>query len=134
MWHTVLHVDLRGLLLDYAGVLDQPGMDTVARAARAAGVRTAVVSNTDRLPHSVRPTDFDAVVLSGAVGCAKPDAEIYRLAARRLGLAPGECVFVDDLRRNVDGAVATGMVGVHHSDAESTSLELQALFDRELGL
>lgn len=130
----MLHVDLRGLLLDYAGVLDQPGMDTVARAARAAGVRTAVVSNTDRLPHSVRPTDFDAVVLSGAVGCAKPDAEIYRLAARRLGLAPGECVFVDDLRRNVDGAVATGMVGVHHSDTESTSLELQALFDRELGL
>lgn len=125
----MLHVDLRGLLLDYAGVLDESGMDAVARAVRGAGVRTAVVSNADRLADPALPDAFDAVVLSGVVGFAKPDAEIYRLAARRLGLEPGECVFVDDLRRNVDGAVAAGMVGIHHSDIESTVVELQALFD-----
>jgi putative hydrolase of the HAD superfamily len=134
VWPTVLHVDLRGLLLDYAGVLDEPGMDAVARTVRGAGVRTAVVSNADRLADPALPDAFDAVVLSGVVGYAKPDAEIYRLAARRLGLEPGECVFVDDLRRNVDGAVAAGMVGIHHSDIESTVMELQALFDLELGL
>ncbi|MEV4728403.1 HAD-IA family hydrolase [Saccharopolyspora sp. NPDC049426] len=127
-------MDLRGLLLDYAGVLDEPGMAAVARAVRGAGVRTAVVSNADRLADPALPDAFDAVVLSGVVGFAKPDAEIYRLAARRLGLEPGECVFVDDLRRNVDGAVTAGMVGVHHSGLESTVMELQALFDLELGL
>lgn len=127
-------MDLRGLLLDYAGVLDEPGMDAVARAVRVAGVRTAVVSNADRLPDPGLSDAFDSVVLSGAVGFAKPDAEIYRLTARRLGLEPGECVFVDDLRRNVDGAVATGMVGIHHSDRESTALELEALFGVELSL
>ncbi len=133
MWLTVLHVDLRGLLLDYAGVLDEPGMASVARAVRGVGVRTAVVSNADQLADPALPEAFDAVVLSGVVGFAKPDAEIYRLAARRLGLEPGECVFVDDLRRNVDGAVDAGMVGIHHSDLESTVMELQALFDLELG-
>ncbi|WP_245775938.1 HAD-IA family hydrolase [Saccharopolyspora flava] len=127
-------MDLRGLLLDYAGVLDEPGMGAVARALRATGVRVAVVSNADRLPEPALAEGFDSVVLSGAVGFAKPDAEIYRLAARRLGLEPGECVFVDDLRRNVDGAVATGMVGIHHSDRDSTTVELEALFEAHLDL
>ncbi|MDI2032683.1 HAD-IA family hydrolase [Saccharopolyspora sp. TS4A08] len=125
-------MDLRGLLLDYAGVLDEPGMDAVARALRATGVRTAVVSNADRLPDPELADGFDSVVLSGAVGFAKPDPEIYRLAARRIGLEPGECVFVDDLRRNVDGAVAAGMVGIHHSDRDSTTTELEALFEARL--
>ncbi|MEB3372000.1 HAD-IA family hydrolase [Saccharopolyspora sp. S2-29] len=126
-------MDLRGLLLDYAGVLDEPGMAALARAVRATGVRTAVVSNADQLSEPGLVDEFDAVVLSGVVGFAKPDAEIYRLTARRLGLDPGECVFVDDLRRNVDGAVAAGMVGVHHSDRDSTLMELEALYGVQLG-
>ena len=59
-------------------------------------------------------------------------AEIYRIAAARLGVAPGNCVFVDDQRRNVDGAVAAGMVGVHHCDTDSTLAELEILLGLEL--
>ncbi|RRO13826.1 HAD family hydrolase [Saccharopolyspora rhizosphaerae] len=126
-------MDLRGLLLDYAGVLDEPGVDAVARTLRLAGVRTAVVSNADRLPEPGLADTVDAVVLSGVVGFAKPEAEIYRIAARRIGVRPEECVFVDDLRRNVEGAVAAGMVGINHADLEATAVELEALFGVDLG-
>lgn len=58
----------------------------------------------------------------------KPDPEIYRYAADRLGVRPEECVFVDDLRPNVGGAVEVGMVAIHHTDPEETVRELEALF------
>jgi HAD superfamily hydrolase (TIGR01509 family) len=138
----VRFVDLRGLLLDYAGVLDDPGEDSsgvpplfeVVRCARQAGIGTALVSNANGIGDPELADLFDAVVLSGAVGVAKPNSEIYLLTARRLGLEPGQCVFVDDLRRNVAGAVAAGMVGVHHQDIASTVTELGALFDLEFPL
>lgn len=107
-------------------------MLVVARIARKAGLRTALVSNADGLIDPSLPALFDAIVLSGAVGVAKPSAEIYRLTARRLELEAGECAMVDDLRRNVDGAVEAGMVGVHHRDVESTVAELVALFGLEI--
>ena len=71
----------------------------------------------------------DDVILSGDVEMAKPGAEIYLLAASRLGVDPGEFVFVDDLEVNVRAAVAVGMVGVHHVGSESTIEELSILFE-----
>ena len=56
---------------------------------------------------------FDAVVVSADVGMAKPEPEIYELAAERLVLPPSECVFVDDLERNLDVAKTVGMQTVH---------------------
>jgi putative hydrolase of the HAD superfamily len=47
-------------------------------------------------------------------------------------VTPAECVFVDDLPPNVRGAVAVGMVGVHHVDTATTLTELEALFDVQL--
>ena len=43
---------------------------------------------------------------------AKPEPEIYRRAAERIGLAPEACVFVDDAEVNVRAAEALGMRGV----------------------
>ncbi|GAA0526992.1 haloacid dehalogenase [Saccharopolyspora subtropica] len=133
-------MELKGLLLDYAGVLDDPGHAStgvpplleVARHVRRSGIGIAVVSNAARLPDPAVADVFDAVVLSGAVGVAKPDREIYVLAARRLGLHARQCVFVDDLHHNVAGAVDAGMVGVHHRDVDSTVTELAVLFGLEL--
>jgi putative hydrolase of the HAD superfamily len=54
-----------------------------------------------------------AVVDSARVGVAKPDPEIFRLAARRLGLAPAECAVVgDSFDRDVVPAKAAGMRAV----------------------
>ena len=55
---------------------------------------------------------FDDIVCSAEVGIAKPERAIYTLAAERLGLSPGECVFVDDLDANVKAAREVGMQAV----------------------
>jgi putative hydrolase of the HAD superfamily len=55
---------------------------------------------------------FDDIVCSAEVGMAKPEAEIFRLAASRLGVAPEECVFVDDWDQNIEAATKVGMTGV----------------------
>lgn len=111
-----------------------PDMTGLVRRARAAGLRTALLSNSWGNDYSCEGwTDlFDAVVLSGEVGMRKPEPEIFRHTARLLGLDPAECVFVDDLPGNVAGAVAVGMVGVHHIDYATTAAELEVLFDRPL--
>jgi FMN phosphatase YigB (HAD superfamily) len=61
-------------------------------------------------------TLFDVVVLSGEVGVAKPSREIYEYAASQLQLASAECVFVDDLEENCDGARAAGMQAIRYED------------------
>ena len=49
------------------------------------------------------------------------------LGAERLGVAPERCVFVDDLRENVEGAEAVGMAGVLHRDTAETIATLERL-------
>ena len=75
---------------------------------------------------------FDTVVISGEVGMRKPEERIYQPRRRRLDLPPSACVFVDDLRPNVDAAVALGFVGIHHHSYEATATELEVLFDLPL--
>jgi len=128
---------LRGLVLDFGGVLTDFGDDyvveppllTVVREVRERGVLTALLSNADGLwtPPAEWRGLFDAVVISGEVGLAKPSTAIYRLTAEKLGLPAEECVFVDDLAINVHGAAAAGMVGVHHTSIPSTVAELAVL-------
>lgn len=52
---------------------------------------------------------FDVFVVSGDVGVTKPSTEIFEIAAARLGLLPEECVMIDDLPNNVEGAKMAGM-------------------------
>jgi HAD superfamily hydrolase (TIGR01549 family) len=51
---------------------------------------------------------IDHWFISGDLGLRKPSAEIYRLAADRLGVAPQEVLFVDDRPRNLEAATAVG--------------------------
>ena len=52
---------------------------------------------------------------------------MYELGAQRIGVAPGECVFVDDLAFNLDPARELGMAVVHHTSAATTLAELERL-------
>jgi 2-haloacid dehalogenase len=70
---------------------------------------------------------FRNFVVSGFVGCWKPDAAIYELVCRTGGFQPGDAVFIDDVLANVDGARAIGMAGIHHRSAAETTAELRAL-------
>lgn len=104
------------------------------RRARGHGVRTALLSNSwgEHYPEHLWIGAFDEVVISGRVGMRKPETEIFRHTAGLIGLAPQQCVMVDDLALNIRGAVSAGLVGVLHTSYEETVAELEALFDLTL--
>ncbi len=55
----------------------------------------------------------DTILLSGEVGITKPDPKIFHLAADRLGVSAGDCLFVgDDPNSDIGGALSAGMDAV----------------------
>lgn len=66
---------------------------------------------------------FDQVIESSKEGLRKPEPAFYRLACERMGVAPGEVVFLDDLGINLKPAAAMGMQTI------KVSSEMQALAD-----
>lgn len=114
----------------FAGSVPDADMLAMVRRARAAGIRTGLISNswgTRRYDRRLLAECFDGVVISGEVGMRKPAREIYELGARSIGLEPEACVFVDDLRFNLDPAQALGMATVHHIQAGQTIDQLERL-------
>ena len=110
-------------------------MVAALRRARAQGIRTGLISNSmgaGRYDRATFPELFDGVVISGDEGIHKPQPEIYELGCERVGLPPADCVFVDDLRENCEGAEAVGMTAVLHRGAERTLPRLEDLLGVEL--
>lgn len=120
----MLGVDPDGLIDRlFAGYVPDEPMIAAVRRARVAGIRTGLISNswgTRRYDRALLAELFDGVVLSGEVGMRKPTPEIYALGAERAGLAPEECVFVDDMPVNLDVPAQLGMAAVHHVAAPET--------------
>jgi len=113
---------------------DEPMLAAVLKA-REAGVRTGLISNswgTRRYDPAQLRRLFDGVVLSGEVGMRKPAPEVYELGARRIGVEPRACVFVDDLPFNLEPAAELGMATVHHTSSEQTIGELEGLLGVDL--
>jgi epoxide hydrolase-like predicted phosphatase len=119
----------------FAGMGPDEAMLAAVTGARAQGIRTGLISNSmgeGRYDRAAFPDLFDGVVISGEVGMHKPQPEIFRLGCERIGLAPEECVFVDDLRENCEGAEAVGMTAILHRGAAGTVPELERLLGVEL--
>lgn len=74
-----------------------------------------------------REAFFDSVVLSSEVHLVKPDPAIYELMAAQLGLAPEECVMIDDVEANVVGARQAGMQAVVYQANQQTIGEVTQL-------
>lgn len=114
----------------FADVHPDMEMIEAVRAAREAGVRTALVSNSwgvHRYPHELFGEIFDGVVISGEERIRKPSRRMYELGAERAGVAAEQCVYVDDLEFNLAPAEKLGMATVHHTSAEKTIPELESL-------
>jgi epoxide hydrolase-like predicted phosphatase len=120
----------------FAGVRRDPAMIAAVERLHAAGTKTALLSNTWGPPVAYGAKRlraiFDDIVRSDQVGLRKPDPEIYLLTAERLHVSPRECVFVDDLLQNVEGARAVGMQAFVHRNATFTLPKLEELFETSL--
>lgn len=100
---------------------------------QATGIPTYVLSNAsaETWPFAVERFpflgSFDGVLLSGEVGVAKPDPEIFDELCRRFGLQPATTVFIDDRAANVDAARALGFSAHHFQGAPGLRAELVRL-------
>jgi putative hydrolase of the HAD superfamily len=112
-----------------------PPMIRYLAELRGRGLRTALLTNNVReweplwrgkLPEL--DEIFELVVDSAFVGMRKPERRIYELTLERLGggLRGEECLFVDDLEINCEGARALGMRAVRFEDSEQAIAELES--------
>lgn len=108
------------------------------RELRAAGeFKVGLLSNVRRggiddfLPKSLRDELFDQVVLSGEVGIIKPAKEIFEIMAERLDIQPYECIMIDDLLKNIDGAHLAGMEAVLFTNVHDTQVEVARIVDEQ---
>ena len=69
-------------------------------------------------------------MLSYREGIAKPNPEIFTLAAERLGVAPSECVMIDDIAANCEGAEVAGMQSILHTQNNLTISKLTTLLEQ----
>jgi epoxide hydrolase-like predicted phosphatase len=91
-----------------------PEIFDLVRRLRQKGIKTAVLSNNmetqERLIRERHGYDnFDLVILSNRVGLRKPDPEIYKLAVKKLKVKFSECVYVDDIEKNLIPARELGI-------------------------
>lgn len=97
--------------------------------------KTAVLSNIgdqtfdELFPKNEQRELFDEVVTSNSLGYCKPDVKIYQYTANKLGVLPEECLMVDDMDMNIDGAIQAGMQGVLFTDAKSGIANIRRLLD-----
>lgn len=117
----------------FIGTLEpNPPMIELMRELKAGGLRMAMLTNNVKEwePHwrPMLPVDeiFETVVDSAFVGCRKPEARIYEITLERLGLEAEQCVFVDDLLPNIEGARELGFHAVHFEETEQAIAEIRA--------
>jgi HAD superfamily hydrolase (TIGR01509 family) len=97
------------------GAPPMPGVVELLRALREAGTPVALASNssTEFIARALVTGGvegcFDAVVTADDVERPKPAPDVYLAAASALGVAPGECVALEDSRTGVAAARAAGM-------------------------
>lgn len=97
------------------------------------GKRVYYLSNFSRKAHveCKDALDFipfmDGGILSYQEGVIKPDPAIYLLLMERYQLKANECLFLDDMPRNVEAAKAVGMNAIVFVDKDQAQRDMRAI-------
>lgn len=97
------------------------------------GYRTLILSNlSSKTVHECHEAlhflnYVDGGILSYMEQTVKPEKEIYRRLMERYFIEPGEAVFIDDTRANIEAAKEMGLEGIVFESYEQASQELEAL-------
>ncbi|WP_340392493.1 beta-phosphoglucomutase [Paenibacillus sp. FSL E2-0190] len=105
------------LYVEYISRLEEsellPGVKEYLTGLRSRGIGIALGSaskNAEFILNKLNITDlFDAVVDGNKVSLAKPDPEVFLIAAQEIGLQPDECVVFEDAEAGVQAGKAAGM-------------------------
>jgi len=92
-------------------------------SVRAAGLKTALASASRNAPQLLDRLGiaalFDCIVDANRIARSKPDPEIFLAAATGLGLAPADCLGVEDAAAGIASIHAAGMAAVGVGRAEA---------------
>lgn len=85
--------------------------------------------SAETFPHALERFEFfkvfDGIVVSGQEKMRKPSADFYQIILNRYQLDPGKTIFIDDSLRNVQGAEAVGITGIHFHNPSQLKDELR---------
>lgn len=104
-----------------------PGLPTFVRALRAKGIKTAIVtsSNKDKMEsvyrkHPELQSLFDEILTAEEFAASKPDPDPYLKAAARFGVEPERCIVFEDSFNGVKSGRASGayVVGLATTNPE----------------
>jgi len=110
-------------------------MAAMARA-RDQGVPMYILSNMQAHAWEYLQETFECfswckdVVVSCEAGLIKPDPAIYQHVCDKFSVTPESCVFIDDMKENIDAAIAFGMEGVQMTDKFSGGEVIDAVVSR----
>ena len=130
--HRAAYVARRDELLN-AGVSLKPGVLELLDAIDASGLKMAVATAAVRshaethLARSGLTARFSAIVTRDDVTHSKPSPDIFLRAADAIGIAPGDCVAIEDSFNGVRAAHAAGMMTVMVPDIVPADAEMRGL-------
>ena len=117
-----------------------PGVTDLFAALRRAGLRIGLASASRNAPDVVRrlgiADQFDFIADAGAVEAAKPAPDIFLACADGMGLAPDQCIGIEDARAGITAIHAAGMVAIGIGSEEAlpdADLNLPAIGDLTVG-
>ena len=117
---------------------EMPGMwELVRRVKREYGMRIYLLSNIGSLFASFEHLfpifdEMEDRIFSALVGHVKPNRDMFEYLIERTGIDPSETLFIDDARRNIDGASAVGIKGyLFDGDAGRLSDYLDGLLTKK---
>ena len=92
------------------------------------GYRLFITSNLDLLHASQMENHeiakyFDGMVFSSQIGVRKPFREFFETALEKFGVNAEECIFIDDLKENVDGGERCGIKGFVFNDNAQEAID-----------
>ena len=99
------------------------GVKLLFRDIKALGIKVGLASSSRNARSVIRllniQNEFDAIVDGSMITHTKPDPEIFLMAARLMGVDPGECIVFEDAEAGVEAALAAGMkcigIGSHET-------------------
>ena len=113
-------------------ILPIEGMAELIQDLKQTGYGIYLLSNASTRQHEYWPRIpgseyFDGTIISADEKVMKPHPDFFLKALERFSLNPEECVFVDDLPTNIEGAMCCGIPGiVFHGDAKLLRSQLRA--------
>ena len=90
----------------------------------------AILTNVSRSRHQMKMREYlknvrcKRIFASCYLGMAKPDPRIYRFVLKHMGFSPKDSLFIDNIKRNTDGASAIGMDTIRFTGYKELVIQL----------